>query len=57
MPSVSQAQRGAMAEAAAGKSKLGIPAKVGKEFIKADKGGHLPAYVHRRKMKRVENRK
>lgn len=57
MPSVSQSQRGAMAEAAAGKSKLGIPAKVGKEFIKADKGGHLPAFVHRRKMKRVENRK
>jgi hypothetical protein len=31
-----------MAEAAAGKSNLGIPAKVGKEFIAADKGGKLP---------------
>lgn len=42
MPSVSQAQRGAMAEAAQGKSKLGIPKSVGKEFIAADKGGALP---------------
>jgi hypothetical protein len=38
-----------MASAAAGKSTLGIPAKVGKDFMAADKGGHLPAYVHRRK--------
>lgn len=42
MPPVSQKQRAAMAEAAAGKSNLGIPAKVGKEFITADKGGKLP---------------
>jgi hypothetical protein len=45
-----------MAEAAAGKSKLGIPAKVGREFIKADKGGHLPAHIHRRKMAKVAKR-
>lgn len=31
-----------MAEAAAGKSKLGIPKKVGAEFMAADKGGKLP---------------
>jgi hypothetical protein len=31
-----------MAEAAAGKSNIGIPAKVGREFIKADPGGKLP---------------
>lgn len=33
---VSQAQRGAMFSAAAGKSQLGIPKKVGQEFAKAD---------------------
>jgi hypothetical protein len=43
MPNVSQAQRGAMASAAAGKSTLGIPQKVGREFMRADKGGKLPA--------------
>lgn len=43
MPNVSEAQRGAMAAAAEGKSTLGIPAKVGKEFMDADQGGKLPA--------------
>jgi len=43
MPSVSQAQRGAMAAAAAGKSNIGIPKSVGQEFMAADKGGKLPA--------------
>jgi len=38
----SQAQRGAMYAAAEGKSTLGIPKKVGKEFVKGDKGGKLP---------------
>lgn len=42
MPAVSEAQRKAMASAAAGKSTIGIPAKVGKEFIAEDKGGKLP---------------
>lgn len=42
MPIKSQAQRGAMYAAAAGKSTLGIPKKVGKEFVKSDKGGKLP---------------
>lgn len=31
-----------MHAAAKGKSTLGIPKKVGKEFVKADKGGKLP---------------
>lgn len=31
-----------MAEAAEGKSNIGIPAKVGREFMKADPGGKLP---------------
>lgn len=43
MPAVSEAQRRAMYAAKAGKSTLGIPKKVGAEFIKADKGGKLPA--------------
>lgn len=43
MPSVSQAQRAAMFAAAAGKSTLGIPQKIGKEFADADEGGKLPA--------------
>jgi hypothetical protein len=42
MPPVSQKQREAMAAAASGKSTLGIPKKVGKEFIAADPGGKLP---------------
>ncbi len=42
MPNVSEAQRSAMGAAAAGKSKLGIPRKVGAEFMKEDTGGKLP---------------
>ena len=42
MPPVSQAQRRAMYAAAKGKSTLGIPKKVAKEFIKEDKPGKLP---------------
>jgi len=37
-----------MGAAAGGHSTLGIPKKVGREFIKADKGGNLP----KRKKKR-----
>lgn len=48
MPPTSEAQRRAMHAAAKGKSTLGIPKKVGKEFVKADKGGKLP----KRKSKR-----
>ena len=36
MPAVSEAQRKAMYAAAEGRSTLGIPASVGKEFVKAD---------------------
>lgn len=42
MPPVSEAQRRAMRAAAAGKSNIGIPASVGKDFSDADKGGKLP---------------
>lgn len=42
MPPVSQQQRKAMFAAKAGKSTLGIPQKVGAEFVAADKGGKLP---------------
>ena len=37
MPSKTEAQRRAMQAAAHGKSTLGIPKKVGKEFVKEDK--------------------
>jgi hypothetical protein len=43
----SQAMRGAMYSAAAGKSSLGIPAKVGKAMVADDKPGKLPARVKR----------
>jgi hypothetical protein len=42
MPIKSQAQRGAMYAAKAGKSTLGIPQSVGAEFVKSDKPGKLP---------------
>ena len=42
-----------MEAAAHGHSTLGIPKKVGKEFAAADRGGKLPAYIHRRKVKRA----
>jgi len=45
MPPRSENQRKAMYAAAAGKSTLGIPKKVGKEFVKADKPGKLPRKV------------
>lgn len=44
MPMESQAQRRAMYAAAAGKSNLGIPKKVAKEFVAADKPGKLPPH-------------
>jgi hypothetical protein len=43
MPYVSKAQQGAMYAAAEGKSNIGIPKKVGKEFVKAGpKSKNLP---------------
>jgi hypothetical protein len=55
MPLVSQAQRGAMYAAAEGKSTLGIPKKVGQEFVAADKPGKLPARKSKPKV-RIGNR-
>ena len=49
MPLKSEKQRGAMYAAAAGKSTLGIPKKVGKEFVKSDKPGKLPKRVKKKK--------
>ena len=49
MPPKSKAQRGAMFAAAKGKSTLGIPKKVGKEFAKSDPGGKLPKKVRKKK--------
>jgi hypothetical protein len=43
MPDVSQAQRRAMFAAKEGKSTLGIPQKVGSEFIAADKSAGMPS--------------
>jgi hypothetical protein len=48
MPSVSKAQNAAMHAAEEGRSTLGIPAKVGAEFVAADHGrkvGKLPDHV------------
>jgi hypothetical protein len=53
MPPVSQAQRAAMYAAKAGKSTLGIPQKVGAEFVAADPGGKLPAKKNPNKKKPV----
>lgn len=43
MPPVSQAQRRAMYAAAEGKSTIGIPQSVGKEFTQAPQPKGLPA--------------
>lgn len=49
MPYKSEAQRAAMYAAAAGKSTLGIPKKVGKEFVKAGPAkANLPKKVQKR---------
>lgn len=47
----SQAQRGAMHAAAEGRSTIGIPKKVGKEFVKGDVGGKLPKRIKGRRRK------
>src|ERR1051325_10468791 len=47
MPAKSKAQFRAMQAAAHGQSTLGIPASVGKEFVKATRSpGKLPKYQH-----------
>lgn len=56
MPSTSEKQRRAMRAAAAGKSTIGIPQSVGREFVSADKaitGARSTVHrtVHRQKHK------
>ena len=55
MPPVSEKQRRAMGAAASGKSTLGIPKSVGKEFIAADKGGKLPKAKTGKPVKRTQD--
>ena len=52
MPMRSQQQRKAMYSAASGKSTLGIPRKVAKEFVASDKPGKLPKRAPKPKEKR-----
>jgi hypothetical protein len=52
---VSQAQRAAMYAAASGKSTLGIPKKVGQEFVAADKPGKLAKYKNEEKGERKKD--
>ncbi len=47
MPPRSEAQRRAMYAAAEGKSTLGIPRSVGKEFVSADPDGKLPKHTRK----------
>ena len=49
MPMVSEAQRRAMHAAAGGKSMLGIPKKVAREYVAHDRGGR-PKPRHRTMM-------
>jgi len=57
MPPVSERQRGAMYAAAAGKSNIGIPQKVGAEFVAADKPGKLPESAPKKKQRlRIGNK-
>ena len=52
MPIVSEAQRKAMYAAAAGKSTLGIPKSVGKDFVAAGPASsNLPEKVAKKKTK------
>jgi hypothetical protein len=49
MPMKSKAQNRAMHAAASGKSNLGIPKKVGKEFVKAQNGKPVRQLPERKK--------
>ena len=53
----SQAMRGAMYAAAAGKSNIGIPKKVGAEFVAADKPGNLPPRAPAKSEEKGEKRR
>lgn len=52
MPSVSKAQNAAMHAAAEGKSNLGIPASVGKEFTSAQTPGSVKNLPERKTPKK-----
>ena len=57
MPAVSKSQNAAMHAAASGHSTLGIPAKVGKEYVAAThKVKGLPEHIQRRKTKHIERK-
>ena len=57
MPAKSEAQRKAMAAAAKGKSTLGIPASVGKEYMEEDEGGKLPKRINKDLSKAIKRGK
>lgn len=57
MPSVSQAQSRAMHAAAEGHSTLGIPRKVGKDFVKADEGKKVGKLPEKKGKKREKDRR
>lgn len=54
MPPVSEKQRKAMQAAAHGKSNIGIPKKVAREFVAADPGGKLPKRAPKAKFAMAE---
>lgn len=56
MPSVSEKQRKAMQAAAHGKSTLGIPASVGKEFAAADSKKRKQGPFHLPRVKKPAKR-
>ncbi|KKN80646.1 hypothetical protein LCGC14_0327380 [marine sediment metagenome] len=56
MPMLSEAMRGAMHAAAAGRGRLGIPIKVAKEYVAEDKGGKLPKRKRKRHRTILESR-
>jgi hypothetical protein len=53
MPAVSQAQLRAMYAAKSGNSTLGIPQKVGADFVAATPAGKLPAKASKKGAKRL----
>jgi len=59
MPSLTPKQHRAMMAAAHGKSNIGIPQSVGKEYVEADKQASLEAIVNprpkRKKMGQLES--
>lgn len=52
MPMKSKAQNRAMHAAASGESNIGIPKKVGKEFVKAQRGKSVKGLPEKKKAKK-----